>query len=706
MGFNQRIGVQFVAYGGNVNSFMSSLNGQLTNTGRVAAQSQRQLGIFNRTLTAIRTTARYAFAGSIVFGAVNAVRGLAQFQSQLGDINSVLNTTEGQIDRLGDRLLTFSTQTATPVGDLQDSVRNIVSTMGQLEPEQLTTFAKLFSQGARVAETDAYNFGNTVMGMRNAFNLSTKDMQGIANEFVQTITDSAGTTGDEWAKFSGRLVAGASNAGVSLEEMNAMFVLMSRQGGTAATNIRHLSQLLMNIRNPGAGHQKFWDQLGLTKTAMSHMNGVQILERVFQAIRQKGGIGKMGTMTEDQLLALEQGEGRTGITGPASILLSNMVGRMESRRALAVLFNQWNNPDPRNPGFRGEVVRQQRSFRGEQGVRDIQTVEQAFDRWLKRNQMQQAALAVSNLSTVMLNNFTPAFSAMSRSITKFSLWLGGEGGKQIHDFVGGMVDRIPGSIKGRAGLIGAGAGVGGLAALLLSRRLRGVARTGLGAALTAEALPNAVAGIANGTRAAPFWVVIHPESQLFGGGGFGGGFGPGRPTGTSGKPGWASRFGSWAKGGIGAALGAVGRGGKVGRAALGAEGLFLTLAAMTQGSKWGVPGYDIGRDDPVLTAGIFGTGWGGLNRMMRFTDGSGRATQSMLQNREHIEMKRHGHAIERQRANQAKLTFEANADARRILQLFDVTLQTPDGRVAIPTKKWATPPPKSRGKPPKMGRGG
>jgi minor tail protein len=689
MGFNQRIGVQFVAYGGNVNQMFAGLNGSIMNTGRVASQANRQFGMFNRTLQAVRTTARYAFAGSIVFGTVNAIRSLAQFQSQLGDINAILGTSEERINRLGDALINVSTRTVTPVGELQDSVRNIVSTMGEdLTNPQLQQWSELFSKGARVAETDAYNFGNTIMGMRNAFGMSTKDMEGIANEFYATIKLSAGTTGDEWAKFSGRLVAGASNAGVSLEEMNAMFVLMSRQGGTAATNIRHLSQLLMNIRNPGASHQKFWDQLGLTKTAMANMSGKEILEKLMGGVRARGGVTTR-RVTEDQLALMEeQVPGSTGIGGPASIMLSNLFGRMESRRAFAVLFNQWENMDKNAPGFAQTLQRLNESFNNTgQGVN---TVQEAFEKWLKRNQMQQAATAVGNLSLKILNNFTPAFNIMSGAITKFSNWLGGKGGGKIKDFFGGL---IPDSGRGRAAMgIGAGVGLGALGVgVLLSRRLRGMARFGIGGAITAQTAENLVTGVANGTMTAPFWVIIHPSSNILGA------KMGGSPTGPLSGTSWLDKLKKWGTRAAGVAGAAAGAGKYVFRG-----GRWILRGSAAAGFGFGAVPDELDPKDVWPDRKPEGrSNWKKFADFMGFFDKNTTRRPGLeraLQQREHIEMKRHGLAIERQRKQTpTKMTFEANAEARRILQLFDISLTTPDGRVKIPTKRWPNPPPRSRG---------
>src|SRR4029079_5105450 len=189
----------WTSHGGQVLATMGQIQSGMRGVGTTAGMSERNLAGWNRQMSAIQTTLRYFVSGGLIYGAVNAFRQYSQFQSQLGDISAISpDLSRNAITGIGDRLLQQSTALATPVGELEDSARNIQSTLQGLKPDEITHFTEMFAQGARIAESDAYNFGNSIMGMRNAFDLSLTDMQRISGEFFTVISQSAGMTGDEW----------------------------------------------------------------------------------------------------------------------------------------------------------------------------------------------------------------------------------------------------------------------------------------------------------------------------------------------------------------------------------------------------------------------------------------------------------------------------------------------------------------------------
>lgn len=497
-GGQYRINLVWTSHGGQVMATMGQIQSGMRGIGTVSGQSGRQLDYWNRQMMAIGTTMRYFFAGGAIFGTMNAFRQFAEFQSRLGDIAAISpDLSRSQLTGIGDELLRQSSALATPVTELEESARNIQSTLQGLDPSQITHFTDMFAQGARIAESDAYNFGNAIMGMRNAFDLGLNDMQRISGEFFTVISQSAGMTGDEWAKFSGRVVAGAKQAGASLEEMNALMILMTRQGGTAATNARHFAQFLMQLRNPTQESLPFWQQIGLGKQQLQTMPFDAIMQRLNRAVVERGGISA-DKMSDDALqmaeeLGTDATAGQLGIRGGATSLFMNLFGRMESRRAAAVIFSQINQPDrPGNLGYSTLL----RNLSDAQ--RQIQANDQAMARWLDRNRIQQAGIALRNMITEALNPAERVIAGISSGITDIAS--SGTGTRIVQG--GAAALGAYGLFKVLGGGFGAVRGLTGF--------LRG---TGAGALAVSQG-----SAPPSGSFANPFWVMIHP---LSGAGGIG-----------------------------------------------------------------------------------------------------------------------------------------------------------------------------------------
>ena len=506
MAQNRRINFIFGAQGGQVIATLNRIRSGLITTGDAASRSNRNLGMFNRTLYAIGTTMRYAFAGSVVYGIASTVTALRDYNQVLANIATTAESGGrplgiSQLQGIGDALRDISAETAVPLNDLGDSVRNIYSSLQGITTEDATEFAQLFAQGASVAETSAYDFGNAIISMKNAFNLSNDDMMMIAGQFQRVVMRSIGMTGDEWARQSGRIVAGAQAANISLDEMNTLMVLMTQQGGTAATNVRHLAQLLSRMRTPTQESLPLWAAMGLSPDQMSagNMGGIDVLNRIREYITQRFGKDafSVSKFVDDESLAEATTPEQLGISGRAAQFIYELTGRMESARALAILLQQMpGGPNQRtNPGFD--------AFNAE--MRDTaDNIKEVNERVQERQNilhMQRAALAIKNYKIEFVKQFEGIIRTIDRGIQKFSAW-------EDAPLVGAIT---LGSIGALVLALSGGKAVGKL--------FKGVGAAGIAAGGLAEgAAPT-------GTFSNPVWVMVHPFSP----GGFGGVPLPGGP---------------------------------------------------------------------------------------------------------------------------------------------------------------------------------
>jgi TP901 family phage tail tape measure protein len=103
-----------------------------------------------------------------------------------------------------------------------------------------------FSRGAIAAQTDAKTFGTAIIGSLNAYSKATSDASHFADVFFNTVRDGV-VTGQQLAAGLGPLSASAKNAGVSFEELGALIVGVTKQGGDAAQNLNNLNNLLAKL---------------------------------------------------------------------------------------------------------------------------------------------------------------------------------------------------------------------------------------------------------------------------------------------------------------------------------------------------------------------------------------------------------------------------------------------------------------------------
>lgn len=571
----RRIGAQFYASGGNVLSVLGSVAGGLRNVGSAGQQAGRNLTYMERQLRAIRVTLQYAFAGTVVNNIRNAFQSIRDLQRGMANIGAIaemprsmgggfLTDFPEQMAAMRTGIIETQAATATPAADIAETLRAIYSSLQDIRPEDARGLAELATQGAAISETDPRSFVQAVISMKNAFGKETDDLEEISNQFFRVIQRSINMSGDEWAKYSGRIVTSAQQAGLSLEEMNASMILATRYGGTAATNVRHLNQLWSRIRQPvGKEAEAAYAQAGLTPERMASMSGIEIVNRLWAEARSRGVQGRAGRMTDEALTDLEgmdSSSNQLGLTGQGALFLQRAITRMESLRMLSVLGPQFETGD----------LQEELKAVGNESI----TVRQRFQEALDERPLDAMTQAFNAFTTGLLTNLDPVFRAFARLTMFFTDFLnyGQILDSRFGRWAGRMARGVNNELNARLGLrqgegeedfplaqwLGGAIGIAGVGAALMNRRgrggmgsvFRGLRRggpTALTGALNVEAGMAAVQNISNGSRSAPFWVVIHPLSWTMAGnrfGGAGGGdiYAAGRGGSRTGRLGRLGRF--------------------------------------------------------------------------------------------------------------------------------------------------------------------
>lgn len=517
MSTRRRIEFELVGNAGNIEAVLNRLNSGITQTARGASGVNRELGMMDRNLMAIKTTARYALAGGLIFGITGAISRLRDFQDRLAQVAALsgsVNRSTGSyqapsanfLGRVGDQALLMSNQLGIATSDVQDymsrffsafdvqrmggneklvQMRNFVNEVGQLQA----------SLGAEAG--DPQQLAGGIAGLVRQIDPKGRNIgkqtNRVSNLIWQMLAQTPNITGRDISRDVGRIGATMTIANMTPEQVFAVWTQAGQAGGSASVIGRGVAQLLgTSLLHPQTPAQiKAFQQAGLPTdpTTLRNMGGFQVLQRMMQAVAPNGATVSNPLALGNEDIPDDQAAAASGVKGVNLTLLYNLLGRQESVRQFIALLAQQGVP-----GLK-EHIRTQKS---------ANAADQAHQRELaaqRQRILSQTAQAASNLPLQLVRQLRyPLEHLIAPGLISASN-LAAE-----HPRATQAVEATLGTVLAAAG-----------ARRLWKAFRKGGAAGGLagaaGAAITAEELPSLLAGgAADGSRHNPFWVVIAPVS--------------------------------------------------------------------------------------------------------------------------------------------------------------------------------------------------
>lgn len=538
MSTRRRIEFELVGNAGSIEAVLNRLNSGITRTGYGARGLNRDLGMVEKQLMAIGTTARYALAGSLVFGITGAISKLAQFESQLGTVASLAGSLDSRsgrytapgdsfIERVGDQAVLTSNKLGIAVDDIQNYMTRFFSAF---DLDRMGGRQKLAALGQFVDEVgrlqamlgpeagDPQQLAGGIAGLVRQIpgggrNIG-KTTNRVANLVSLMLATTPNITGRDVARDIGRVGATMQIANMSPEQAFAVWSIAGRAGGSSSVIGRGVSQLLgTSLLNPSTPAQmKAFSQAGLPTdpTTLRNMGGMRVLSQMLRAVAPRGARVRNPAALNDENLDDTTGIAASGTKGINLTLLYNLLGRQESVRQFIALIAQ------------GGVPALQQQIKLQEKANKNNAVREREEAAIRRRALLAAGMSAANLPLTLMRGFrwplehlaAPPIIATSNAAT-----------------------RHPGITHAAEYTIGAALGVAG-ARKLIGRFKRGgiggAASGAAGAAIAAEEMSSLVGGGAtDGTRAKPYWVMISPASWMVG---TPGGFGspvPGTPGSSS-----------------------------------------------------------------------------------------------------------------------------------------------------------------------------
>lgn len=276
---------------------------------------------------------------------VAAVKSFADIELAVANISTI--KPEIDTSKVMTALNEMSTRIPQTAQQLGDGLYNIFSSINVTQEEGLKLLEQ-FGRGATAAQTDAQTFGTAVLGVMNAYRMNVADATHITDVFFNTVNLGV-VNGQELASSLGEVTQSAKNAGVGLDELGALIVGVTKEGGSAAQNINNLSNFLQKlptkessdaIRKLGVDVQsadgKFRpiiDVLGDLKTKLDAMTPAAralALQKIFPDAQAKTGVQTLLSQLDAIKEALEVNRKTAGaasaayqkIAGTVSVQLS------------------------------------------------------------------------------------------------------------------------------------------------------------------------------------------------------------------------------------------------------------------------------------------------------------------------------------------------------------------------------------------------
>lgn len=385
----------------------------------------RSSSLLNSQLRAIGTTLRYSFAGASIYGTMQLVRNLGQFQARLGEIQAIASGPGGgplsdtQIDQLGQKLIDVSNRTAQPIDDLQQGVLSLYSTIGDVPGNQAADMMETISKVALTSQSNIEDTTQALLGMIDAFGQGTDQLGKFGDEFFNVIKLSAGMPGHVYAQQLGRLSASATLSGFTPEQMGALAIGATRFGGSAATNQRGLAQMMTFLMNPTSPKtQAAFSSIGLGRAERNRLGAWGTLQAVLSKVNQEGGAGTPKPLTDDMSQVLSEQYGDTnvpnsqlGMSGMGGELLAKLFPRIEGRRITAVLARLQN--ENQVAGTPNKTLDQYL----QDVTRHSDKADDAMKRAMDYKRIQQASNAMHNFGVEVGTAISPLLQYPARGIT-------------------------------------------------------------------------------------------------------------------------------------------------------------------------------------------------------------------------------------------------------------------------------------------------
>lgn len=414
---------------------IAQMGGIATGFGRVGTAvnaTTRMSERMNAQWRAFATTIRYAIAGSVIFGLGRMAGQLKDIQVQLGLISAIgsqpggggplggLPFSTSEVNQLESQLRNTAVNVVKPVGELNDAVINLLSTVQDVKPSDVPAMITSIGQAATLSQTPIEDLTKAVTTMNIAFGRpnTVGNIASLTRQWYQLIRIAPGgiSAAPEIVQQMGPLATMFTlgrgknvSPAQGQSQMLGLALASLRFGGTPSTMLRGLTYMIQQIITPTTTKgAKALQSIGITPQFIQDKGIKAAIDKLLQHITYSGNVKNLANMSDAQIANLDQsGANIPGIPASQYQFLRTAMRRVTGVRAAIILAEQMKQRAGVS-SYQQDINLMEKAQANQ--VAGVNTMAQAWKRFEKRAQLQKAVVSINSMALQVAQIFEPVLN--------------------------------------------------------------------------------------------------------------------------------------------------------------------------------------------------------------------------------------------------------------------------------------------------------
>lgn len=178
-----------------------------------------------------------------------ATKSSLDFSDGMAKVYTIADSSVVSMEDMSDALLDLSDSSGKGAGELAEAAYQALS--AGVATENAAGFVSTAADLAKAGFLETAGAVDVLTTIINAYGYSAEDAANIADQLVQTQNDGK-TTVDQLAQSMGQIIPTASALNIPLEQLNAAYVLMTKQGINTANATTYLNGMFTELADGGS----------------------------------------------------------------------------------------------------------------------------------------------------------------------------------------------------------------------------------------------------------------------------------------------------------------------------------------------------------------------------------------------------------------------------------------------------------------------
>ena len=182
-------------------------------------------------------------------GLVASAKSAITFGDAIAKVSTIADSSEVPIKTLKDNIIDLSNESGKSANDLAEATYQALS--ASVATKDVSNFVRQATGLAKAGFLDTAGAVDVLTTIINAYGMSAKDADTIANQLIQTQNDGK-TTVNELAEAMGNVIPTAAALNVPLEQLNAAYVQLTKQGINTNNATTSINAMLNELSKSGS----------------------------------------------------------------------------------------------------------------------------------------------------------------------------------------------------------------------------------------------------------------------------------------------------------------------------------------------------------------------------------------------------------------------------------------------------------------------